>query len=149
TNTPWLRWIAVSFTVIIAIVGGVSIGNTFLSTQGEGGIIPQVASQTLTTLRGPRAQFQLPDGSTVLLGPDTRLRYSHGMGQQQRLVELSGEAMFTVTHATGAPFIVRTQDALVRVLGTTFTVLQYTDESQSRVVVSAGRVSVAPESGAI
>lgn len=53
-----------------------------------------------------------------------------------------GEASFTLVPHSAKPFVVQTQNALVQVLGTSFTVRQYPGEHTSQVVVEEGRVAV-------
>lgn len=63
----------------------------------------------------------LADGSRVTLAPGSTLRSAADFGGTHRLLELSGEALFTV--APGAmPFRVRVRDVLVEDLSTAFAV---------------------------
>jgi transmembrane sensor len=58
-------------------------------------------------------------------------------------VRLEGEAYFDVRHNDAHPFVVRTAGAVVRDLGTTFSV-RTADSSGVRVVVTSGSVAVQP-----
>src|SRR5687768_8668644 len=69
-------------------------------------------SKTFSTGIGQRANVKLADGSVVIIAPATTLRV---LG---RSIDLSGEAIFTVTQRTGEPFIVRANNTVTRVLGT-------------------------------
>ncbi len=91
---------------------------------------------------GQRMTIQLPDQSKVLLGPDTRIYISKSFGSEERVVELNGEALFTVTQSSGNPFIVRTSNSDTRVLGTSFSVRQYDSDSGAHIIVAEGKVSV-------
>jgi ferric-dicitrate binding protein FerR (iron transport regulator) len=58
---------------------------------------------------GQRAQFQLIDGTRVLLGPGSVLRYdTTRFGSFTRELLLDGQAHFTVAHDPQRPFLVRT-----------------------------------------
>lgn len=92
--------------------------------------------KTYATSAGQRATVVLGDGSTALLAPATMLRVSG------RSVQLSGEALFTVTHRPGAAFTVRANGVLTRVLGTTFSVRGYESDKVVRIVVAEGKVAV-------
>jgi transmembrane sensor len=92
------------------------------------------------TAPGQRATLTLADGSTVTLNVGTRLRYAKNFGRTSRDVYVDGEALFTVPHHTGVPFVVHAS-APVRVLGTVFSVRQYAGE-RARVIVAQGRVSM-------
>jgi transmembrane sensor len=89
-----------------------------------------------------RATVHLADGTTVLLAPESRLSVSGKFGTSTRVVSLTGEAMFKVNHASAVPFIVRTRNAMTQVLGTTFAIRGYPEESSVLVAVSEGRVAV-------
>src|SRR5690606_14174501 len=113
-------------------------------------MIPQVVSDSgqasaervVETARGERAKVDLPDGSTVLLAPDSRVQYASGFGKSHRTIDLQGQALFTVTHSEGVAFVVRAKDVETLVLGTTFGVRRYTSDSLAEVIVAAGRVAV-------
>ena len=74
-------------------------------------------------------QAELPDGSSVILHPGARVRYSDSKGG--RNVEMEGTALFKVTRDESRPFKVDAGGSVVEVLGTVFQVKQ-----------SAGSVSV-------
>jgi ferric-dicitrate binding protein FerR (iron transport regulator) len=63
-------------------------------------------------------------------------------GSGNRTVRLTGQAAFTVTNQTGAPFIVNAGPSTTRVLGTMFTVRHYETDTGALVVVHDGKVSV-------
>lgn len=58
-----------------------------------------------------------------------------------RIVELSGEAYFDVTHST-IPFIVRSKNMDVKVLGTTFNMMVYPEEPVINTTLISGKVIV-------
>jgi len=81
----------------------------------------------------------LADGSTVVLAPETRIRYTvdlHGA----RTADLIGEAFFTIAHAR-QPFVVRTGAVTTRVLGTAFDVRRYPGDATTQITVVSGKVS--------
>lgn len=97
---------------------------------------------TYTTHAGQRAKVTLRDGSQVILGPASALRVARGESSDRTIaVEITGEALFTVNHATQRPFSVTAHGVTTRVLGTEFVVRAY-DASRVRVAVREGRVSV-------
>jgi ferric-dicitrate binding protein FerR (iron transport regulator) len=99
-------------------------------------------TRTIITSAGEQRQFELHDGTQVLLSPNSTLQLAN-FGASSRTVTVRGEAYFDVPHASGVPFIVRSGDATVRVLGTTFLVNSRHDGRHSHVVVLDGRVSMA------
>ena len=85
---------------------------------------------------------KLPDGSTVILNEESELRYATSFGENIREVFLSGEAFFDIVHNPDIPFMVRTGSINTRVLGTAFNVEAWPGESDIRVTVARGKVSV-------
>ncbi len=105
----------------------------------------EVQTKTIVTNAGQRVTYHLPDGSSAILAPGSRLSYPANFGSRGREVVLDGEALFTVTQNKGTPFVVRHGQTSVRVLGTTFSVRRYDSDSALTVVVAEGKVSVASE----
>jgi transmembrane sensor len=125
-----------------AAVGAIALGT--LVWRGRSGTAPTVVAsaprQVLTGV-GQRDSVRLDDGSRVLLGPMSRLTVLAGYGEATRTVELRGEGFFDVRHDDARPFVVRAGDAVIRDVGTTFTV-ESSDSSQIRVVVTSGSVQI-------
>jgi transmembrane sensor len=96
----------------------------------------------VATGTGERRELRLGDGTRLLLGVESRLRYPSAMDRGARDVHLSGEAYFEVAHRPDRPFTVHAGNAVTRVLGTTFTVRAYPDAPAVHVVVASGRVSL-------
>lgn len=109
---------------------------------GSGEFTSRNTGNVVATAAGQSSRVEFPDGSVALLGPKSRIQYSTKFGQRDRVVSLDGEALFTVIHATGTPFTVRTNSAVARVLGTSFTVRRYPLDTTTQVIVAEGRVAV-------
>ena len=76
----------------------------------------------------PSAQYYsilLPDSSKVWLNSNSTIKFPSQFDQQVRLINLSGEAYFQIKHNPEQPFIVKTDDAEIKVLGTSFNVNNY------------------------
>jgi transmembrane sensor len=98
----------------------------------------------VSTRMGSRSRLVLPDSSIVWLNAGSKLVYHRDFGTVSREVNLVGEAYFDVTHMPDLPFIIQTPFMQVKVLGTTFNVKSYPDESTSETSVIKGRVEVIP-----
>jgi ferric-dicitrate binding protein FerR (iron transport regulator) len=84
----------------------------------------------------------LPDSSQVLLNAGTIFIYPSSFGARTRTVYLNGEACFTVTRDEHKPFIVKTTDMDIEVLGTVFNVSSYADSEHASATLKSGRVNV-------
>jgi transmembrane sensor len=105
------------------------------------GAEPAPAQHEYVASRGERIKIDLADGSSVTLGPASRLRVEETNFAHARVVHLDGMAHFAVAHDRAHPFVVYAAGAAVQAVGTAFTVRAYpTDDSAAQVVVNRGRV---------
>jgi transmembrane sensor len=86
--------------------------------------------------------FRLPDGTRVVLGVASTLRYPAAFAGGARDVSLEGEAYFQVVHDERREFTVRAGNLVAKDLGTEFTVRAYREDAGARVVVREGRVAI-------
>jgi transmembrane sensor len=100
---------------------------------------PSGAARTYATSVGQRDSVRLPDGSRVLLAPGSELLVASDFGNPRREVELRGEGYFDVRHDDAHAFTVRAGSAVIRDIGTVFTV-RVREAGRVRVVVSEGAV---------
>lgn len=99
----------------------------------------QQVTQYATTI-GQQRTIALPDGSTVVLGPQTHFQLPRKFNKTDRtVILLDGQAHFDVVHQTQQPFIVDMDLASVRDIGTSFTITRTADSII--VAVSAGRIA--------
>lgn len=83
----------------------------------------------------------LADGTRVLLNAATNFRFPDNFsGQANREVYLNGEAYFEVVSDSIHPFIVHTDQTYVKVLGTSFNVMAYSDKELQQTTLVKGRV---------
>ena len=88
----------------------------------------------------------LPDGSTVILSPGSKLNYPSSFdGLAKREVFLKGQAFFDIKHNATRPFIVHTGKLATIVLGTAFNIKAIPGEKDITVTVTRGRVKVSNE----
>ncbi|QEC78911.1 FecR family protein [Mucilaginibacter ginsenosidivorax] len=133
-----------------------SAKNGQVSKQGNATIIKQngnllyhkgvgddpVVYNTLTTPKGGQFHIVLPDGSNVWLNAASSITYPTVFKGNERRIRLTGEAYFEVTHNRLRPFIVSSGSTAIKVLGTKFNVMAYSDEAQRRTTLVEGRVDV-------
>jgi len=102
----------------------------------------ELAYNTLTTPAAGEFEVLLPDGSKVWLNNASSLRYPVAFTGKDREVELKGEAYFEIARNSSQPFKVRVDDMLVDVLGTSFNISAYQDESTIKTTLVSGAVRV-------
>lgn len=105
-----------------------------------------IAMQQIIVPAGQNLKVELADGTTVWLNSKSTLLYPENFSNSsERLVELSGEGFFNVTHDQKKPFIVKTDNYNIKVLGTEFNVKAY--EKTEKFTTSLIRGSVEVSSG--
>ncbi|MBE8712473.1 FecR family protein [Sphingobacterium hungaricum] len=81
---------------------------------------------TISTPRGGQYEILLPDGSMVSLNALSSLTFPVDINEQKsRSVRLTGEGFFDVAKDKSRPFIVKSDNQEIRVLGTKFNVNSY------------------------
>ena len=80
---------------------------------------------TLNVPYGAEYDLVLPDGTKIYLNAGTTLRYPERFREGSREIYLIGEAYLEVAHDAENPFVVKTNDMDICVLGTTFNVNAY------------------------
>jgi len=83
----------------------------------------------------------LSDGSTITINENTSLSYPKEFASNERRVELKGEAFFEIKRNENKPFIIDLpHQQFVKVLGTSFNINAYDNDSLTTVFVSSGKV---------
>lgn len=101
-------------------------------------------SLVLTTPKGGTYQVTLPDGTRAWLNSASTLKYPTRFDDDERVVELRGEAYFEVAKSTTRPFRVISKEQTVEVLGTQFNVTAYEDEHDVKTTLVEGAVRIMP-----
>ena len=102
-----------------------------------------VQYNTLSTTRGEQTQVRLPDGTLVFLNAESSLRFPTSFAKlEKRQVSLTGEGYFEVAKDKNYPFIVKTANQEIAVLGTHFNINAYSDEENTQTTLVEGSVKV-------
>ncbi len=88
-------------------------------------------------------QLKLPDGTNVHLNKNSHLTYPEQFTGESRTISFSGEAFFEVERDVNHPFIIKSTDSEVKVLGTSFNLRSYPEEENTEVAVLTGKVQLA------
>lgn len=97
---------------------------------------------TLSTPIGGQYNIILADGTKVYLNAVSSIKYPTQFNGDKRVVELEGEAYFEVAKNKNKPFIVKSNNQSIEVLGTHFNVHSYNNESVVKTTLLEGSVAV-------
>jgi transmembrane sensor len=139
TRRSWTGPLVAAAAAVVAAVG-------FTQWSGRTSATPSVA-QVFQASVGESDTISLADGSRIILASGSKLTVAAGYGDGQRNVELEGAAQFTVQHDEKRPFAVRSGGAVIRDLGTVFTV-KTVEGMGVLVAVTEGEVSLSDSSAA-
>ena len=123
------------FAALFVLIAGISSVLIYYSNNHQ--VIVSTSKNEIRTI-------QLPDGSTVDLNAESELIYPEKFSGNKRIVELKGEAFFTVAKNKNKPFIIKAIQTEIKVLGTSFNVKTDTKNKQVKVFVKTGKVQFYP-----
>ena len=126
-----LRWSAAA-----AVFIGILLGSIFILRQ------PKVEMIELTADNGTMT-ITLPDSTKVWLNRYASITYPKTFADDRRIVSISGEAYFEVTHDTSRPFTVDGKWLNVTVLGTKFN-FNSSEDKENTVSLLEGKIEVTP-----
>jgi len=134
----WMHLMAASLLLTIILT-------SFLFFYNRKPVVPEQSSgiSSVITKYGNKSKISLPDGSQVWLNAGSRLDYnSADFNKTLREVNLSGEAYFDIAHNAQKPFIVRSGNMRIKVLGTMFNVKAYPEEQNIETSLIKGSVEI-------
>ena len=117
-----------------------NVKNTLIYNAGTNFV--DVEFHTVRVPLGGEFTLQLSDNTRVYLNSGSSLRYPVRFREDIREVFLTGEGFFEVAKDHKRPFVVKTADVDVRVLGTSFNVNAYPDERMIATTLVEGKVRV-------
>ena len=91
---------------------------------------------------GQIGNVTLDDGSTVKVGPSSKLRIAPKLAKDVAAYSLDGTGVFEVAPGLPRQFVVRARNTSVVATGTAFTIRAFPDEPEVIVRVTAGEVTV-------
>lgn len=129
--------------IILAFLAGGYLVNSF-----QGSLFSEeLAYHEIIVPRGESAELVLADQTRVWLNSGAKLKYPTRFGEEQRDVELTGEAYFDVQRNEQKPFFVNASDVRVNVLGTSFNVEAFRDGQTVNVTLVEGKVNLENQDG--
>jgi len=110
--------------------------------------LPNIMNQ-LVIPYGNQSKVVLSDNTIVWLNAGSRLVYPTQFNGKTREVLLFGEAFFEVSKNPDKPFIVKTSDLSIKVLGTQFNVSAYAEDNVIQTVLKEGSVSISKKNAGL
>lgn len=134
------------YAASILILISLGLGSLFLVQTKRLNDFNQMASNEMVikTSTGAPSHLLLPDGTEVWINSSSTLKYPSVFSENQRDVQLEGEAFFHVTK-NHVPFVVHAPKCNVKVYGTRFNVDAYSDQERSIVALKEGSISISGE----
>ena len=124
----------------VALILGWTISRFFIVDHQN--IIAELPQKiTLSVPTGITSKFILPDSTVVWLNSASTISYPNHFGDDNRTVELLGEAFFEVARDENKPFIIESGNLKVNVLGTSFNFKHYDEDTRAILAVETGAVS--------
>lgn len=119
----------------------VTLANGQLQYNASGSATDAMQYNTISTPKGRQFRLLLPDGSAIWLNAASTVRYPVVFSATERHVSISGEAYFEIAKDPQRPFTVSVNDRQqISVLGTSFNVNAYIDESQIQTTLLQGSI---------
>lgn len=142
SGTNWVKILqriaAILIIPLLAYASYLTISNNSLKRLSETGSI----IQTISSSKGTVSQLTLSDGTKVWLNSGSTLQFPLRFTGKHRQVKLIGEAYLEVAKDENIPFLLNANELNVEVMGTSFNVVSYDDESVSEVVLVTGKVKL-------
>lgn len=140
---PVWYYAAASILLLIAISFALSVKNDSKKTiyQRQVAELQNKIAENVNTSTDNQI-FYLPDSSKVTLYPNSRLSFTSGSDSENRIVFLSGKALFDVVKNPRKPFLVFANETITKVLGTQFEVSAFDQDQDVIVSVKSGQVTV-------
>lgn len=117
-------------------------GQLVYTFSGDKGIRSGTGQNQITTPRGGQYQLQLADGTKIWLNAASSVKFPVSFQGSKRNVELQGEAYFEVAKDKAHPFVVKSIDQEVEVLGTHFNLKVYENGVHTKTTLLEGSVKV-------
>ena len=132
------KWFAAAGLVAGICIAVVSYNNRYQILD----VISPIAMKQVVAKNGQVANVTLGDGTRVWINGGSKLTYPENFRGALREITLEGEAFLEVAHDAERSFLVHTGNIKTQVLGTSFNVKAYSDESFVKVDVLSGKVGV-------
>ena len=129
---PIRKWLSRAAAIALLVL----VGSTFYQN-----VLQSPELTAISTQNEILKAYTLPDGSQVWVNKNSQLSFPPSFDEHQRIIQLDGEAFFSVVEDTTKPFIVQTGATSIKVLGTAFNIRAYSEEAITALNVVEGKVN--------
>ena len=131
--TTWIYRVAAILALPVMLGIGWYLGSKEISSETQ--------MCEVTAPKGQISKCVLADGTEVWLNAGSTLKYDAALKGNLREVNLDGEAYFKVSKNKHKPFMVITEHAQIKVLGTIFNLKAYSGENKVETTLEEGCVA--------
>lgn len=96
----------------------------------------------LVVPKGRRAEITFADGTHLWANSNSKVVYPRAFSQDYREIFVKGEVYLDVAHYSKHPFVVKSRDFEIEVLGTSFNVMDYDNGTPAQVVLVSGKIEL-------
>lgn len=147
TALAWPRLVAATACLVLAF-----LASTQLLPQRDPATPVEdprlMAGMPLVTVPGERLISQLPDGSQIELGGESSATVRFEPGERHFNLE-KGDAHFAIGHDPKRPFLIDTQRAQIKVIGTRFLISQLSDFMRIDVYDGTVEIRTGPDDASV
>jgi Fe2+-dicitrate sensor, membrane component len=136
TRKVKLRFVRYAASILLVI--GISLG-AFLGVHDY--LNPEMIVVAVEA-NAPARKVILDDKTQVLVSGNSRIEYPNKFSRGERKVSVTGKVFFNVAKDAKRPFLVETDDYIVKVLGTSFEINSFKNKTLSDVILESGSVEV-------
>ncbi len=144
-----LYWIAATTSIFMCIAIYFYLGNKpnqYITNNQE---FDSQESELITRIvsKGEKLNLKLPDGSQIKINSKGKIRFPKQFGPKERRIYLEGEAFVNVVEFRSRPFIIETSSVQVKVLGTSFNIVNDIDNNLVEVALVEGKLIAGNDNG--
>ncbi len=134
------------YAAIVFVCLNIGWWSSWLTTRNSG-TTTEAQTFQLNAGRNSNSRLVLPDNTVVYLRPGSELTYNSDFKVNNRNISLTGEAYFEVTKNQEMPFVVNTDKARIKVLGTRFNVSAEKDAPLYQATLVEGKIDFITHDG--
>lgn len=132
---------AVAIVIVIMVAAALLIQDT-TSDNNQEEVTPELSYIEKTNPNGQKSNIHLSDGTVIIMNSGSWIKYPAVFAKDKRVIELEGEAFFTVASDQKRPFTVLSGTLSTTALGTAFNIKAFPEEESMKISLAEGKVVV-------